>query len=101
MVNEFFQGEHASFLPGPAVVFTVTQISSGKVDPYATVRVDKNRYSVPSRYVGFKVQVQMDIDRIHHFHAAKGWHPSGTDKTLAKVHGGGLPPGYYQPLCHR
>jgi len=53
------------------VPFTVTQISGGKVDPYATVRVDKNRYSVPSRYVGFKVQVQMEIDRVDLFHAGK------------------------------
>jgi len=33
--------------------------------------VDKNRYSVPSRYVGFKVQVQMDVDRVDLFHAGK------------------------------
>lgn len=70
-VNEFFQEEQANLLPLPAVPFTVTQISSGKVDPYATVRVDKNRYSVPSRYVGLKVQVQMDINRIELFHAGK------------------------------
>ena len=67
-VNEFFQEEQAGLLPLPAMPFTVTQISSGKVDPYATVRVDKNRYSVPSRYVGFKVQVQMDVDRVELFH---------------------------------
>jgi hypothetical protein len=70
-VNEFFPEEQAGLLPLPAVLFTVTQISGGKVDPYATVRVDKNRYSVPSRYVGFKVQVQMDIDRVDLFHAGK------------------------------
>jgi len=70
-VNEFFQEEQAGLLPLPAMPFTVTQISGGKVDPYATVRVDKNRYSVPSRYVGFKVQVQMYIDRVELFHAGK------------------------------
>jgi transposase len=70
-VNEFFREEQAGLLPLPAMPFTVTQISSGKVDPYATVRVDKNRYSVPSRYVGFKVQVQVDVDRVDLFHAGK------------------------------
>lgn len=70
-VNEFFREEQAGLLPLPAMPFTVTQISSGKVDPYATVRVDKNRYSVPSRYVGFKVQVEMDVDRVDLFHAGK------------------------------
>jgi transposase len=70
-VNEFFQEEQAGLLSLPVMPFTVTQVNTGKVDPYATVRVDKNRYSVPSRYVGFKVQVQMDIDRVHLFHAGK------------------------------
>ena len=28
--------------------------ATGKVDPYATVIVDKNRYSVPTLYVGFE-----------------------------------------------
>jgi len=70
-VNEFFREEQASLLPLPNVPFTITQISSGKVDPYATVRVDKNRYSVPSRYVGLKVQVHMDIDRVNLFHGGK------------------------------
>jgi transposase len=70
-VNEFFLEEQTGLLPLPAVPFTITQISGGKVDPYATVRVDKNRYSVPSRYVGFKVQIQMDIDRVDLFHAGK------------------------------
>jgi hypothetical protein len=69
-VNEFLE-EQAGLLPLPAMPFTVTQISSGKVDPYATVRVDKNRYSVPSRYVGLKIQVQMDVDRVDLFHAGK------------------------------
>jgi hypothetical protein len=70
-VHEFFREEQANLLSLPAAPFTATQISSGKVDSYATVRVDKNRYSVPSRYVGLKVQVQMDIDRIELFHAGK------------------------------
>ncbi len=67
-VNEFFQAEQASLLPLPAVPFTITQTRGGKVDHYATVRVDNNRYSVPSRYVGLKVQVLLDLDRVDLFH---------------------------------
>jgi len=67
-VNEFFQAEQAHLLPLPAVPFDVTQTRGGKVDHYATVRVDNNRYSVPSRYVGLKVQVLLDIDRVDLFH---------------------------------
>jgi len=70
-VNEFFREEQAGLLPLPSLPFTVTQISSGKVDHYATVRADKNRYSVPSRYVGLKVQVHLDIDRVYLFHGGK------------------------------
>jgi hypothetical protein len=55
-----------NLLPLPAGPFTVPdqQRQSGA---YATVKVDKNGYSVPSRYVGLKVQVQMEIDRIDLF----------------------------------
>jgi len=70
-VNEFFLEEQSGLLPLPAMPFTLTQTRSGKVDHYATVRVDKNRYSVPSRYVGLKVQVHLDIDRINLFHGGK------------------------------
>jgi transposase len=70
-VNEFFREEQAGLLQRPTMPFVVTQVSGAKVDPYATVRVDKNRYSVPSRYVGLKVQVQVDIDRVDLFHAGK------------------------------
>jgi len=70
-VNELFREEQASLLPLPAGPFTVTQVSSGRVDHYATVRADKNRYSVPSRYVGLKVQVHLDIDRVHLFPGGK------------------------------
>ena len=39
------------------VDFSNVQISDGGADKYATVIVDKNRYSVPSSYVGFKIKV--------------------------------------------
>ena len=70
-MNEFFLEEQAVLLPRPTMPFSLTQIAGGKVDPYATVRVDKNRCSVPSRYVGFKFKVHLDIDRVNLFHAGK------------------------------
>ncbi len=39
----------------PDTDFSNVQPSGGRVDKYATMIVDKNRYSVPSRYAGFKV----------------------------------------------
>jgi len=70
-VNEFFREEQAGLLQLPTMPFSLTQTAGGRVDPYATVRVDKNRYSVPSRYVGLKVQIQVDIDRVDLFHGGK------------------------------
>ncbi len=36
----------------------------GKVDTYATVVVDLNRYSVPTAYVGFSVQALVDVSHV-------------------------------------
>ncbi len=54
--------EHLLFLPDHK--FDNVQSSAGRVDKYATVIVDKNRYSVPSRFAGFKAQVQLYADRV-------------------------------------
>jgi len=54
-VNELFAEEQGRLLPLPAAPITVIQITTGKVDSYATVIVDKNRYSVPTFSAGLKV----------------------------------------------
>ncbi len=59
------------FLPLPAAPFTVIQITTGKVDSYATVIVDKNRYSVPTFDAGLKVQVQLAVKHLETFHNGK------------------------------
>jgi hypothetical protein len=70
-VNELFAGEQGRLLPLPAAPFSLTQITSGKVDAYATVIVDKNRYSVPSVYAGLRVQVQLSVTHLEIFHNGK------------------------------
>lgn len=70
-VNELFAQEQQGLLPLPVIPFSTEQTMSGKVDAYATVIVDKNRYSVPSRYVGLKVRVQLGLDRIDLYHGGK------------------------------
>ncbi len=70
-VNELFAGEQSWLLPLPAAPFTVIQITTGKVDSYATVIVDKNRYSVPTFYAGLKVQVQLAVTHLETFHNGK------------------------------
>jgi len=70
-VNELFAEEQGRLLPLPATPFSITQITSGKVDAYATVIVDKNRYSVPSVYVGLRVQVQLSVTHVEIFYNGK------------------------------
>ncbi len=70
-INELFAQEQGQLLPLPATPFSTTQITSGKVDAYATVIVDKNRYSVPSVYAGLRVQVQLSVTHVEIFSNGK------------------------------
>ncbi|MDD5170835.1 MAG: IS21 family transposase [Syntrophales bacterium] len=70
-VNELYEEEKAHLLALPDTAFSNVQPSGGRVDKYATVIVDKNRYSVPSRYAGFKVKVLLYVDRVEIFIGTK------------------------------
>jgi len=70
-VNELYEEEKAHLLSLPEAVFSNVKISAGRVDKYATVIVDKNRYSVPNRYAGFRVKVLHYADRVEIFIGAK------------------------------
>ena len=70
-VSEFYEEEKAHLLSLPEVAFSNVQTSGGRADKYATVIVDKNRYSVPSRYAGFRVKALHHADRLEIFIGAK------------------------------
>jgi len=70
-VNELYEEEKAHLLYIPETVFTNVKISAGQADKYATVIVDKNRYSIPSRYAGFRVKALQYADRVEIFIGAK------------------------------
>ena len=70
-VNEFYEEEKAHLLSLPEVAFSNVQTSGGRADKYATVIVDKNRYSVPSCYAGFRVKALHHADRMEIFIGAK------------------------------
>lgn len=70
-VQELFEMENSRLLSMPAVPFSNLQITTGKVDGYATVRVDGNRYSTPTLYVGRQVKVHLQVDRIEIFYGGK------------------------------
>lgn len=70
-VHELYEEEKEHLLALPEVIFSNVKTSSGRADKYATVIVDKNRYSVPSGYAGFKVKVLLYADRVDIFMGTK------------------------------
>jgi transposase len=63
-VEALYEIERQHLLSLPDHEFSNVQSTDGKVDKYATVIVDRNRYSVPSRFAGFKVKILLYVDRV-------------------------------------
>jgi transposase len=70
-VNGLFEGEKTHLIAIPSHPFSNLKIAESKINHYATAIVDKNRYSVPTRYAGFKVRVTLGVDRVDIFHDSK------------------------------
>lgn len=70
-VNELFEEEKGHLISIPQIPFSNMLGSDVKVDKYSTVIVDKNRYSVPSKYVGVKTHVELFIDQVEVFYGGK------------------------------
>lgn len=66
-VEELFEKEKSHLISIPCAPFSNIMIGEGKVNHYATVLVDKNHYSVPTRYAGLKVKVNVSIDEVEIF----------------------------------
>jgi transposase len=70
-VSELFEQEKRHLIALPPVPYQNVQTGAGKVDKYATVIVDKNRYSVPTTHAGLRVQTLLYSDRVEIFHNGK------------------------------
>jgi transposase len=70
-VSELFEQEKKHLISLPPVPYENMVPSSGKVDKYSTVIIDKNRYSVPTTYAGLRVQALLYIDQVKIFHNGK------------------------------
>ena len=70
-VNELYEEEKGHLLALADEVFSNVRITDGRDDKYATVIVDKNRYSIPSRYAGLGVKVLLHVDRVEIFTGGK------------------------------
>jgi len=66
-VCELFENERPHLLSVPCAPFSNIMIADGKVNHYATVVVDKNHYSVPTRYAGLRAKVHIGIDDVEIF----------------------------------
>jgi transposase len=63
-VSELFEEERVHLIPVPEVAFSNIQMMDGRVNPYSTLLLDKNHYSVPTRYAGLRVQAVMKVGEI-------------------------------------
>ena len=63
-VEERFEGERSRLLPLPDRPYENFKAVRVKVDRYATVRIDRNRYSVPRAYVGRWVWAHIHCQKI-------------------------------------
>lgn len=58
-VKELFEEEKSRLIPLPEIPFNNIQIADGKIDHYSTAVIDRNRYSVPTKYAGLKMRVEL------------------------------------------
>jgi hypothetical protein len=70
-VQAGFEEERSRLLSLPEQAFSNVETISSRVDKYATVIVDKNRYSVPSRYGHHRVTVVAGAERVTIYYEQK------------------------------
>lgn len=70
-VQELFREEEDQLIGLPSVPFSNIEVMENKVNPYATVILDKNRYSVPTQYVGFQVRGLLSVGDVEIFYEGK------------------------------
>ena len=70
-VAELYEGEKGHLLETPEVAFSNIRLHEARVDKYATVTVDKNRYSVPWQYAGRRLKILAHVDRVEIFSGGK------------------------------
>lgn len=70
-VGELYRREREQLLPLPQDPYSNEESVPAKADKYATVIVDKNRYSVPAFYVGYSLRVIRTVERVDIYHGKK------------------------------
>jgi len=70
-VDALYEEEKNALFSQPEVAFSNIHARDGRADKYATVIVDKNRYSIPWRFVGQKLKILLFVDRVEIFVGTK------------------------------
>jgi transposase len=70
-VNELYEAEKGHLIDLPEVEFSNIEVHTPKVDKYATVIIDKNHYSVPTRYVHVRAKAIAYVDRLYIYYGTK------------------------------
>jgi transposase len=70
-VEQLYEQEKQFLLPLPEVPFSNIDTWTGKTDKFATAQVDKNRYSVPTRYANRKISAIVYVDRLELYCGSK------------------------------
>ena len=70
-VTELYEQEKNHLIALPDLPSGNLQTATGKIDKYSTILVDKNRYSVPTRYAYCKASVVLHVDRVEIFYENK------------------------------
>lgn len=70
-VTELFDEEKRHLLSQPEVIYSNAVPREARVDKYATVMVDKNRYSVPWRHAGRRLKILLHVERVEIFSSGK------------------------------
>ena len=97
-VDELFEEEKAHLLAIPSHPFSNIETVESKVNPYATVILDKNRYWVPTSYVGFRVKAILGVDHVEVFERGK---KIATHGRLFGNNKWQLNPDHYLDLLHQ
>jgi hypothetical protein len=97
-VDEQFEEEKAHLLALPSHPFSNIETLESKVNPYSTVILDKNRYSVPTCYVGLPVRAILGVDRVEIYQRGK---KIATHGRLFGNNKWQLNPDHYLDLLHQ
>jgi transposase len=70
-VTELYEGEKIHLISLPEVPFSNIALASPGIDKFATVVIDKNHYSVPTRYARLRARVIIHHERVEIFYGSK------------------------------